>query len=589
MSPPPRIFAFALVAVLLSGCSERESGPVNPEATGPEEGFVRRLELADFNEVILKVTRDSQNLSSQDAATMSGKFEAISGWNVFDGAKGSKTITERPAGQQVLADIDSLGEGGAADAFDTEPAPQLFNGVYKFTLTGLDGSCDTTIGFSHLDTGSANGNFLDVMSGDQNLNCDFNMLGTSCSCTVEGGNAGLEPHLTPSGPLDLEVSPTDAWFFAGDPVDFTVADLGDGIPGTARFAWFVCKRPNKTTPCLESSLPRSFDFAGGAKVGTSTFSTDDTFTKTFFVSELEVYDGVVIGYAGEPTIDSVGSYYSASNMFTFDILADEQLNSEVFGHNLPSTITEGTWMATNVTMRNLGSTTWSGSSYTLNKMAGPFIPSSVSMGSGSTSTMEEYTFNFNMSTEPFEPLAGSWYDNDWSVAEGGTPFGETLQWQTFVKEGSGSAFRLDATPLWAWLVPDALHASTAVPGAQEEELQRVRVEDYRLPQARVEADGRWDIRYEASLGETEWDADFSFLVEYDSAMFEVGSLERGRRGGTHLIQVAENSPGRLKVTGTRLPGRALSGEGLIFEIPPVLRDGAEAPESLPLVEVVATR
>jgi len=68
-----------------------------------------------------------------------------------------------------------------------------------------------------------------------------------------------------------------------------------------------------------------------------------------------------------------------------------------------------------------------------------------------------------------------------------------------------------------------------------------------------------------------------------------GDLKRDRRGGTHLIHVDDNTPGRLKVTGRCLPGRTFSGEGLVFSIPLVLKDGAESPESLPLVEVMATR
>jgi len=588
--PPPRIFAFALVAVLLTGCSEREPGPVDPEATGPEEGFARRLQLAGDQEVFLTVDVNGQDPTPEQADSLTGTFKSISGWTVFDGFKNDKKITVLGSDVEVEATIDSTGEGGVVDGFDNETPPPdpLFNGVWDFTLSGLGAECTTPIGFSALDALSSNGSFLDDMAGDQDLNCNILTGNMTCDCDVLPGKVGITTHPRPEDQLDLDVSPDDDWFFEGDPVDFMVSDLGGGISGTPRYAWYICRRQDPTTSCLPGS---TLDFASGANEGTVDFSTSSTFNGTFSVpsSELEVFEGVVVGYAGAPQTEGTGSYYAISDTFKFDILADEQLNSEVFGHNLPSTITEGTWIATNITMRNLGVTSWNGSSYAVKRTAGPFIPSSVAMTGGPVGTMETYTFNFNMSTEPFEPLAGSWYDHDWSMADGGVVFGEELEWQTFVKEGSGSAFRLDASPLWAWLAPDALHASTAVPGAQEEVLQRVRVEDYRLPRERVQADGRYALRYEASLGETEWDADFSFLVEYDPAVFEVGDLERGRRGGTHLIEVAENTPGRLKVTGTRLPGRALSGEGLIFEIPLVLRDGAEAPESLSLVEVVATR
>jgi len=590
--PPPRIFAFALVAVLLSGCSERESGPVNPEAGGPEEGLVRRLQLATQQEVILTILVNGQTPTSQQAEDMSGVFKPVSDWRLFDGNADDKVIQRFGSSASISAEINSGGTGGAGDSFlEDVNDPDLFNGVYDFTLSGLDAGCTVRIGFSGLDESSGNGNFLDVMAGDQNLNCDINTIANpnSCSCSVEEANPGDLKLPTPSNQLSLTVTPTDNWFFEGDPVDFTVTAGSGGISGTPRFAWYVCQRTNKSVSCLPSN--DTFDFASGANLGTSTFSTSTSFTETFSVPgpDFEGFDGIVIGYAGDPGADGVGSYYAASNEFTFDILSDEELNSDVFGHNLPSTITEGTWIATNITMRNLGATSWNGSSYSVKRTAGPFIPSSVSMTEGPVGTMETYTFNFNMSTEPFEPLAGSWYDHNWSMADGGVVFGEELEWQTFVKEESGSAFRLDASPLWAWLSPDELHASMAVPEAQEEVLQRVRVEDYRLPRERVQADGRYVLRYEASLGETEWDADFSFLVEYDPPVFEAGDLERGRRGGTHLIQVADNTPGRLKVEGTRLPGRALSGEGLIFEIPLILRDGAEASESLALVEVVVTR
>jgi len=589
---PPRIFAFALVAVLL-GCSDHEVGPVDPDANDLRDGTVRRLRLAGNQEVFLKVLINGQQPTAQQAAGMSGIFKSISGWRAFDGDVGTKTVTVFSTNATVSALIKSDGTGGVGDSFDPETGgendfPPLYNGVWDFTLSGLVPDCTVRIGFSGRDASSGNAKFLDVMAGDQDLDCNIDTVGDSCSCQVTATAPGGTTHPKPSSQLDLDVSPDDDWFFEGDPVDFTVTAGDGGIPGTPHYAWYVCRRPDKVTSCLPGE---TLNFASGANEGTTDFSTSNAFNSTFTVpgSDLEVYEGVVVGYAGAPQTQGTGSYYAISDTFMFDILADEQLNAEVFGHNLPSTITEGTWIATNITMRNLGQTSWNGSSYSVKRTAGPFIPSTVSMTEGPVGTMETYTFNFNMTTEPFEPLAGSWYDHNWSMADGGVVFGEELEWQTFVKEGSGSAFRLDASPLWAWQVPNALHASTAVSGAQEEVLQRVRVEDYALPRERVQADGRYMLRYEASLGETEWDADFSFLVEYDPEAFEVGELERGRRGGTHLVQVAENAPGRLKVEGNRLPGRALSGEGLIFEIPLVLKDGAEAPESLPLIEVVATR
>jgi len=520
-------------------------------------------------------------------------MESKSGWPVFKGDLNTKVVSKLNSNTITGSSfVCGTGSGfckvGFEDGFDgDEDLPFLWNTQYTFYLkkNGVK-ECSGDMGVTNSDGNALNGTFLDNIAGDQAVLCDI--TGTSsCGCGDAFGTnfSGFLPR--PSTPLTLSVSPTKAWTMAGDPLEFTASTSGEGVGGTKKYVWYVCK--NSDGSCGQGCLPNSFDFGGPANlVGTETFSTSAMYTRTFSDLEAGCYAGIALARDGNDQ-QGGGGHYALSNAFDFDVFEDNLLNSEVFGHNLPSTITEGTWIATNVTMRNTGSATWSGSSYTLKKMAGPFIPSSVSMGSGSASTSEEYTFNFNMSTPSSEPLAGSWYDNDWSVAEDGTPFGETLEWQTFVKEGSGSAFWLDASPLWAWLGPDALHASTAVPGAQEEVLQRVRVEDYRLPRERVQADGRWDLRYEASLGETEWDADFSFLVEYDPAVFEVGDLERGRRGETHLVQVAENAPGRLKVEGTRLPGRALSGEGLIFEIPLVLRDGAQAPESLPLVEVVARR
>jgi len=523
-------------------------------------------------------------------------MENKSGWPVFKGNTETKTVKELGL-SRITGSSFSCGSGSGfcktafEDGFDDNTSlnlPLLWNTQYTFKLKkNGDVKCSGDVGITNQDAGGANGDFLDNIAGDQAVLCNISSSLSSCGCGSAFGTdfSGFLPR--PSTPLMLSVSPTKAWTMAGDPIQFDASPGSGGVGGTKKYAWFVCK--NSDGSCGQGCLPSTFDFGGPSNVaGTETFSTSATYSRTFSNAEAGCYAGVALARDGDDQKGG-GGHYALSNAFDFDVFWNTPLNSEVFGHNLPSTITEGTWIATNVTMRNTGSTTWSGSSYTLKKMAGPFIPSSVSMGSGSASTAEEYTFNFNMSTEPFEPLAGSWYDFDWSVAASGSSFGETLQWQTFVKEGSGSAFRLDAGPLWAWLSPDELHASTAVPGAQEEELQRVRVEDYPLPRERVQADGRYVLRYEASLGETEWDADFSFLVEYDPSVFEVGELERGRRGGTHLIQVAENTPGRLKVEGTRLPGRALSGEGLIFEIPLALRDGAEAPESLSLVEVVARR
>jgi len=557
-----------------------EEGP-----TQPSGGEARPLTLASPGETELRITAGGDKPTSQEIQNWTAFLQSLPGWPVFEGDDGTMVVTKK--GSHSVNNISINCEDPFEclvrfqDGFDgSQSGFTLFwNTQYEVGLDpqfpdGSGSGCSGEMGVTHVDNDGDG--FLNILAEDQIVTCDIS--GDGCTCQNAVGDAS--PTLPrPDSPLEVSVTPTKDWTFAGTPIEFQASPNGEGVGGTRKYAWFVCKNSG----CLPGD--DSFDFGSSGNFGTDQFSTSSTFTRTFTSEEIGFYEGVALARDGD---DVTGGHYALSNAFDFDVLQNMPLNSEVFGHNLPSTITEGTWIATNVTMRNTGSTTWSGSSYTLKKMAGPFIPSSVSMGSGSASTMEEYTFNFNMSTEPFEPLAGSWYDFDWSVAESGSPFGETLHWQTFVKEGSGSAFRLDASPLWAWLSPDELHASTSVPGTQEE-LQRVQVEDYPLPRERVQADGRYVLRYEASLGETEWEADFSFLVEYDPAVFEVGDLERGRRGGTHLIQVAENAPGRLKVTGTRLPGRALSGEGLIFEIPLVLRDGAEAPESLSLVEVVATR
>jgi len=566
-----------------------EEGP-----TQPPGGEVRPLILAGPGETKLKITAGGGKPTSQEIQNWTASLKSRPGWPVFEGDDGTMVVTKKNSQSEFNLPINCEDPAvclvGFEDGFDGNQKnfTFLWNTQYMVGLEpnfppGEDASgCDGAMGVTHLNNDGDG--FLDIIAGDQIVSCDISGNGCMCQSAIGDGNPALP---RPMSPLEVSVTPTKDWTFAGQPIEFQASPNGGGVGGTRKYAWFVCKNSGS---CGQGCLPGddSFNFGSAGNFGTDQFSTSSTFTRTFTGGETGCYAGVALARDGNDQ-KGTGGHYALSNAFDFDVLQNMPLNSEVFGHNLPSTITEGTWIATNVTMRNTGSTTWSGSSYTLKKMAGPFIPSSVSMGSGSTSTMEEYTFNFNMSTEPFEPLAGSWYDFDWSVGASGSPFGETLQWQTFVKEGSGSAFRLDASPLWAWLSPDELHASTAVPGTQAEELQRVRVEDYPLPQARVQADGRYVLRYEASLGETEWDADFSFLVEFDPSVFEAGDLERGRRGGTHLIQVAENTPGLLKVTGTRLPGRALSGEGLIFEIPLVLKDGAEAPESLSLVEVVATR
>jgi len=582
LSFPPTVLCALLVLVV--GCSETENSP-----TEPPEDDTRVLTLAVPNETLLRITAGGGKPSSEDIQNWTAFLHSRSGWPVFEGNQNTMVVTKKNSQQEnwLTIDCEPVGECQVQfqDGFtDPQDSPLLWNTQYEVGLApnfppgeGEGASaCSGLMGVTHVD--NDRDGFLDIIAADQEVWCDIS--GNGCMCQGAVGHGGAPQLPRPSSPLEVSVTPTKDWTFAGEPIEFQASPNGEGVGGTRKYAWFVCKNSG----CLPGD--DSFDFGSSGNFGTDEFSTSSTFTRTFTSEEIGFYEGVALARDGD---DVTGGHYALSDAFDFDVFWNTPLNSEVFGHNLPSTITEGTWIATNVTMRNTGSTTWSGSSYTLKKMAGPFIPSSVSIGSGSASTSEEYTFNFNMSTEPFEPLAGSWYDFDWSVAEGGTPFGEMLQWQTFVKEGSGSAFRLDASPLWAWLVPDELHASTAVPGAQEEELQRVRVEDYPLPRERVQADGRYVLRYETSLGETEWEADFSFLVEYDPAAFEVGELERGRRGGTHLIQVAENTPGRLKVEGTRLPGRALSGEGLIFKIPLVLRDGAEAPASLSLVEVVARR
>jgi len=264
-------------------------------------------------------------------------------------------------------------------------------------------------------------------------------------------------------------------------------------------------------------------------------------------------------------------------------------DADGIGHTLPGAITVGEWVATSVTMKNTGTNTWTTSDYKLRQSPlSIWSPIEVSL-SNPVASLETRTINFNMTT--FEPeFVGTSQNNFWQMRHGTTFFGDVVGRLTAVKSGSGTLASLWNRVL-ARLGPGAAWARglVAPPGlVQDDTVQVLRKVDYPLDVEALASEGRVVLRYTASLSER-WPVDFAFHLQFDPRVFRLGDLVRGAKAEGYAVET-EIRGWDVTVRATRAPGAALEpGEGTILEIPLVLQPNAEAPETLPLVELITTR
>jgi len=271
------------------------------------------------------------------------------------------------------------------------------------------------------------------------------------------------------------------------------------------------------------------------------------------------------------------------------VIVRQSDDADGIGHTLPASIEVGEWVATSVTMKNTGLNTWTTSDYKLRQSPlSIWSPIEVSL-SNPVASLETRTINFNMTT--FEPeFVGTSQNNFWQMRHGTTFFGDVVGRLTAVKSGSGTLASLWNRVL-ARLGPGAAWARglVASPGlVQDDTVQVLRKVDYPLDVEALASEGRVVLRYTASLSER-WPVDFAFHLQFDPRVFRLGDLVRGAKAEGYAVET-EIRGWDVTVRATRAPGAALEpGEGTILEIPLVLQPNAEAPETLPLVELITTR
>jgi hypothetical protein len=273
---------------------------------------------------------------------------------------------------------------------------------------------------------------------------------------------------------------------------------------------------------------------------------------------------------------------------THTVIVQDTLASEAIGHTLPGSIFVYDFVATSVTMKNTGSETWTTGTFVLAQSPlWIWIPDDVSLSS-SVLSGETRTINFNIAT--FEPeFSGTYQDNYWQMRKGSTFFGARPGRQTLVKGGGGLA----SASLWdralAWLSPaDAIARNPFTMTQVDEPLQTLRRADYPLDRGELASTGRTSIRYIASLDQP-WPVDFEFHLQIDPTVLKLGEILKGVNApGYDLTVETRGWDVTIRAERNGSPG-ILAGEGLILEIPLVLKPNASAPTSLPLVELVTYR
>lgn len=246
------------------------------------------------------------------------------------------------------------------------------------------------------------------------------------------------------------------------------------------------------------------------------------------------------------------------------------------GHTLPGTMSHSEIVATSVSMKNSGTTTWSGSSFSLQQWSRQtqiWSPISVSLGTSVVAPGQTKTFNFNL--RHLETEFCGYQDNYWAMNGSSGEFGEKNGRRTYVKYcGLASAGPLQS--FFAWLGPARAYAAPgSLSGLQDDEVvQELRIPDFRLPVEEIREQGEFRLRYRASLSE-DWDVDFRFRIVFDPAVFAPGRIVRGIKASRYEITSRIVGPGEVVIQAKRkADGGIEAGQGSILEIPLVLRPGA---------------
>lgn len=579
------LVGFLLVLFLVAACSADVTAPGEdgPEAshrltlTAPTESFGEILENGSY---------------PSDVSRYSIRYFPKSGFDRYvKGSSQDKVVTEAtaPVAGKVLCvspGTESCGRLPFFDGFQVQEieTPDIWDGSWtaELSVRQLDDTskkCTVDFGFNHIDNDPKNGSFFDIHAGDQKIR--FN-VSSSGSCTGQFVlDAGYFRQPIPPSPLRAKfpagtpAPPQAIRGYVGDA--FVLQAVPSGGFGSYRYAWKVVA---KADPVQFGGLTADFS---GVEFGTSS-------TKTVTFMQPGTYWARYLLRDGDD-VEGHGGNYALSPLCIIEVASRPQLGAQAVSHTLPGTATQYTWYATSVTLKNIGTQTWSGSSFSLGQMPSQYwSPTSATFGSGTVATNQTKSFNYNTG------MMGSWVgwqNNYWKIRNSGVAFGDSIGRRSYVKVGSEPP--PVASEGWNWhdllarLGPPAVQAvAPLVTSVQGDVVQTAEVRDFPLPKEEIAATGEFRIRYAASLAEP-WDVDFIFEVEYDPTVFDLGKLKKGARGESHAIQVDLVAPGLLIVVGKRIGRPGLEGDGLIFEVPLVLKSGATIPDTFPRVTLTAVQ
>lgn len=551
-------FALAFILLLLN-CSEHSSNPSTPDVP-------RGLQLSLLSEVDIKIYQDGQLITS--GAGYSAFIDEAPGRTTYGGDESNKIVTTSPSPDQTSPGGCGIGCAPSTvkyvDGFDDDTSPSgpgtTWNGVYVLSIGDGSALCEKTLSINHKDTDGDG--FFDTTAADQTLRVDFDTPTNTCSIVHTADSLPIA-----ATPLSVAITgPTTV----GTNQGFTLAADVNGGFGQRRYAWKLAPTGGSSEDFLginfNADSERQFSYA---TVGPRQF-------------RLLVRDGndAFLG----------GGNYALSSVFTVNVQNPDPNDAEAISHTLPGNINYLTYYATSVTMKNIGTATWSGSDYRLRQSNDENIwtPSSVDLNGATVEPNSSHTFSFNF-TNSLPAECGTFEQNYWQMSGQATFFGDRNGRITTIKNCDDPP-EFTWNSLLEWLSPSAAYAVT-LPwwlSSQGEIVQILRQEDLPLPVEQLRADGQIVIRYLSSLSDR-WDVDFSFHVRFDPNTFRVGSIVSGTRSQGHEVRLRALGPGEIVVEGTRIGSSGLEGEGIILEIPLVLQSGAEVPATLPLIELVVTR
>lgn len=271
------------------------------------------------------------------------------------------------------------------------------------------------------------------------------------------------------------------------------------------------------------------------------------------------------------------------------------VNDATAGNNsFPAAMAQGQFYAVSVVMTNSGGTTWrSSDGYSLNRVSGGFdwIPGTVGMGSFSTAPGATKTFQFNLYNEG---VVDQVYDVYYRMYQSGVgAFGEQNGRQITVLDPSTCTKNCDPSvflsPTDGAVPGGGAGAGRGAPDSAAEVIQTLVVDDYPLHFVREGDQDVAYIRYFAALAE-DWPVDVEFELTFDSKSVSLGQSRKGLQAPDYEVEVEQEGVDRVKIRLKRVDmNAALTGEGLVLEIPIVAKPNKPLLPALERVSLTVTQ